>query len=916
MSAQMDPGCGACAGVTASTPGGIDNRPGLPAVSVRVGNYTTFFRSMLAGLSDTDRPALVPLSARTSDDFSIALLDAFAIVADIHTFYQQQFAQESYLRTATERRSILELARLIGYELNPGVAAHTSLAFGMETTAGAPTTLSLPSGTLVQSTPGPGQQAQAFESIQAITAQQAFSALTPRLTQTAIPQQGDSDIWLQGTALSLKPGDPLVLVGSEKVADPTSNRWDFRRIAAIDVNAQRGFTHVTLEIPVAPTPPETPASLPHVYALRRQASLFGYNAPLWGSLPVAQRIGEKDPSSSSGTFISGVYANRQNSWAEATLAVGATQIYLDAVYSQITNGGWIVLSEEGNHVKPPSQLYQVTGTVDTNKADFGLSGRVTRVSIAGNLIEWFSPRNAAVYVQSEQIPLAEQPLVEPLGTGSVQLSTRITGLVAGQSIIVAGQSARVQVQVGATLSLEALDLSSSRTLIAGEQLLVQSVGIKAANGSRVYSLQTLDGFNGTVTTDDTQLLWTPPAASDPVLADLTTIADTYDSGDLLYTTIDFATAITHAFDLNSVTIYANVAPATAGQTVQELLGSGNASVPFQSFTLKQPPLTYVSAATPSGVASTLQVYCNDVAWTLVDTLYGQGPRAQVFTTRNDDAGNTTVLFGDGVTYGSRLPTGTLNIRAIYRTGIGSGGNLDAGQVNVLLNRPLGLKSVTNPLPAIDGADAEPQEQARSNAPLSVSTLQRAVSIMDYQNFALGFAGIAKALATWSWDGSSREVVLTLAGIDGAAVPDDGQLADNLATALASFGDSTVQVNLQTYKPVTFQLGINILISPSLPTDQATLTALQQTVTCALRAAFSFQARDFGQWVSLSEVLEVAQNVPGVQAVQITQLYRSDSAPGLNPILVAAAAPSGGQAAEPAELLTLDPAPLVTMGVMN
>ncbi|WP_267221376.1 baseplate J/gp47 family protein [Dyella silvae] len=909
MSEPSTTPCGACAGVTASTPAGISNRPGLPSVSVRVGTYTTFLRSMLAGLSDTDRPALVPLTARTSDDFSIAVLDAFAIVADIHTFYQQQFVQESYLRTATERRSVLELARLIGYELSPGVAAHTSLAFGMETTAGSPTLLSLPSGTLVQSTPGPGQQAQAYESIEALTAQSAFSALTVRLTETVIPHQGDADIWLQGASLSLKPGDPLALVGSEKVLDPNSDHWDFRRIASVDSDAKRGITHLTLEIPVAPTPPEVPAALPGAYALRRQASLFGYNAPLWGGLPVAQRIGEYDPQH--GNFIDGAYAGRSSSWAEAALPSGTTHIYLDAVYSQITNASWIVLTEAGSHIKPPAQLYQVTDTVDTNQADFGMSGRVSRVGITGKHIDWFSPRNAAVYVQSERIPLAERPLLDPMDTGSIQLSARVAGLVAGQSIIVTGKRARVSVPPAVSLSLEAQDASSARTLVSGEQLFVVSLGAKASNGSRIYTLETMDGFTGTVTTDDTQLLWTPPADADPVLADLTTIADTYDADDLLHTYIDVATALTHAFDRASVIVYANVAAATAGQTVQELLGNGDASTPFQSFTLKQPPLTYVAAATPSGVKSTLRVFCNDVEWSLVDTLYAQGPRAKVFTTRRDDAGNTRVLFGDGATYGARLATGAMNVRAIYRTGIGSGGNVDAGQVNVLLSRPLGLKSVTNPLPSIDGADAEPQEQARTNAPLSVSTLGRAVSIKDYENFARGFAGVAKALATWTWDGAVRGVVLTLAGIDGAAVPADGQLAGNLAAALANFGDATIPVNLQSYAPITFQLGINIL-----PADPTALAETQQAVTNALRLAFSFHARDFGQWVSLSEVLEVAQNVAGVQAVQITQLYRSGDTPGLNPLLAAATTPSGGQGAAPAVLLTLDPGPLVNMGAMN
>ena len=46
------------------------------------------------------------------------------------TFYQERIANEGYLRTATERRSVLELARLVGYQLAARrVAASVYLAY-------------------------------------------------------------------------------------------------------------------------------------------------------------------------------------------------------------------------------------------------------------------------------------------------------------------------------------------------------------------------------------------------------------------------------------------------------------------------------------------------------------------------------------------------------------------------------------------------------------------------------------------------------------------------------------------------------------------------------------------------------------------------------------------------------------------
>ena len=48
-------------------------------------------------------------------------------MADIAEFYQERLANESHLRTASERLSMNALARLIGYRLKPGVAAETYL---------------------------------------------------------------------------------------------------------------------------------------------------------------------------------------------------------------------------------------------------------------------------------------------------------------------------------------------------------------------------------------------------------------------------------------------------------------------------------------------------------------------------------------------------------------------------------------------------------------------------------------------------------------------------------------------------------------------------------------------------------------------------------------------------------------------
>src|SRR4051794_36163063 len=98
--------CGCCAGTGVQTPRLEQNAPGLPAVAYRAGTWASFKESMLARLSSSDYPALADLKTRNDDDFTIAFLDAASIMLDILTFYQERLANESYLRTATQLRSL------------------------------------------------------------------------------------------------------------------------------------------------------------------------------------------------------------------------------------------------------------------------------------------------------------------------------------------------------------------------------------------------------------------------------------------------------------------------------------------------------------------------------------------------------------------------------------------------------------------------------------------------------------------------------------------------------------------------------------------------------------------------------------------------------------------------------------------
>src|SRR5512138_2551795 len=84
--------CGCCDGLSVRTPRLIDNRAGLSAVAYRAGTHNSFLDTLLTRLATSGYPALSGLTTRDTDDFTIALFDAWATVGDVITFYQERIA--------------------------------------------------------------------------------------------------------------------------------------------------------------------------------------------------------------------------------------------------------------------------------------------------------------------------------------------------------------------------------------------------------------------------------------------------------------------------------------------------------------------------------------------------------------------------------------------------------------------------------------------------------------------------------------------------------------------------------------------------------------------------------------------------------------------------------------------------------
>src|SRR4026207_1902642 len=96
-----------------------------PVIDYLTKDYAGFRQGMLNQI-----PLLLPRwTDRSEADFGVVLIELMAYVADILSYYQDRVANEAFLASATQRRSVADLLRLIDYQIDPGLAASALVHF-------------------------------------------------------------------------------------------------------------------------------------------------------------------------------------------------------------------------------------------------------------------------------------------------------------------------------------------------------------------------------------------------------------------------------------------------------------------------------------------------------------------------------------------------------------------------------------------------------------------------------------------------------------------------------------------------------------------------------------------------------------------------------------------------------------------
>ncbi len=586
---------------------------------------------------------------------------------------------------------------------------------------------------------------------------------------------------------------------------------------------------------------------------------------------------------------------KQNEWPD--FHIKDDLLDLEAPFPKVLQNSWVAL------VKPTYvELYRATEVRIVPRTEYSLTGKVTRVKVdTREHLTGFKLRESVVFAQSEQLQAVavEVAVTSPIQGDHVVLDRFVPHLERDKTLVFTGKRVRARVAVEQSgLILTAPNEVDTTDLRPGSSNIVLQPPETDETGAVRWLLMDRSGFVGSVTAPPDDISLEPSLESDENVSEVATIYQVIVDKPETHLTLE--RPLTQIYDRPTLRISGNVVLATHGETVpDEVLGNGESTALNQRFVPRTFPLTFVAAATPTGGESTLEVRVNGALWEETDSLYGLDGGAQKYIVRIDNESRAAITFGDGL-QGSRLPTGQENIVATYRTGIGPEGEVASGSLALLQTKPLGIKAVTNPLPATGSGAPETLELARANAPRKVLTLDRVVSLQDYEDFARGRAGIGKAKARELWEGETRLVHITIASESGAEVGPETNLYQSLLAAIRRFHEPSREVRIGSYQLQKFALEAAILVDERYEKEK-----VLPRVKANLENAFSFPQREFGEGVSLAEVIAEIHKVREVTAADVNQLYFVGGTEGLHSSLPALTARWGDGEILPAQLLLLD-----------
>lgn len=272
-------------------------------------------------------------------------------------------------------------------------------------------------------------------------------------------------------------------------------------------------------------------------------------------------------------------------------------------------------------------------------------------------------------------------------------------------------------------------------------------------------------------------------------------------------------------------------------------------------------------------------------WTKVNHIIDYNSTDSVYTTYLDSENFVYIQFGDGVS--GVIPTMGSSIKVQYLVGGGQVGNISSDIIDTIRLVPAGFDlsslEVSNPSPAVGGADPESNQSIRVNAPKTLSTLNRAVTLSDFANLALSIPNVGKANSV----AESRTSVTVYVSPQQSSISTDvypGYTADPNSGGVVTTDWVRMQEEVKSLLETSSLIGTTVTVTP--PTYVPALlflrfTKLPQYTDEQVRAniltelvnSMSYNYMRFEDVITPEEIESKVRQVDGVYNATVVTLHR-------------------------------------------
>lgn len=835
---------------------------------------------------------LVAQYGRQSPDYAWEIARAFARAAHVLLGHLDAYANEGYLRTATQWDNLRKLAAMVNYQPTPPASGTTTVALLMSETAGL---MTVARGLAMKYAAPEGGAPLIFETLKPLLAHPELNAARARdwnvnSGKLALPKDAT---WIVPEKTKISQGDVVVLGGWQMLGVA-------RTLVMIDRDEEAGLARLDFE---PPTGIDSPMSQTFLYCE-----------------PDGVRLGL--PETASGQLV--------------LKLAGAASLPANTVVELRYNNGanaarGIVASAAGDRLVVLSDQ-TITGPVDV-EAYTPLAANAsgvfeTPLDVGTLFFKKSSGTPGAVVAQSsfttrqtedadgDDVPVARS-FARPdgaVGTAFVNLAgNRVFSgeVVAAPSFSAQGVGAGVRFAGKPPKSLRQGDWYAARPLGSNALTALKVTGVRIEADVHVVffcpeppALPDRTEFFGPMTRGLRPLGYDrnpepaiaggfcvlealSPAARDLVrpgktalvvherdgvrkAASAVILSDEIVAGGAVKLALDSETDFA-GWEKGWTRFHLNTLAISHGETKDpKVLGSGDAERRRQDFRFKLDKVAFIpSTASVSGVAPDMDVAVDGVKWEYRDFGDPTAEDTDAWSVRLNDDDTLQIHFR------RRLPSGSNNVTVPrYRVGVGLAGNgVPPWSLATPMKKNRFVTGIVQPFPTSGGADREPVSAMRDNAPANLAANGRAVSIKDFERLCQRHASV--------WQAHAREVVGPGSTnlVDVIVVPSGGgavttRLRQDLTDFVRSRSLPGTTMSVTGFEDVP----VAIAVSARVDTGRYEKTTVQDRLALALLEAFSLIRRGLGQPLYVAEILAAAERVEGVETVVIDSFARKAGAP--------------------------------------